>query len=97
VLNGAEYEFEAHIPHARAAGMTEEQIERLRRDDVSAFSGLEKIVLQYTDAMTRDLVVPEALYPELDKAFDAKTLVELTATIAGYNMVSRFLIAMRIH
>jgi hypothetical protein len=47
--------------------------------------------------MTQDLVVPEALYPQLDKAFDAKTLVELTATIAGYNMVSRFLIAMRIH
>jgi AhpD family alkylhydroperoxidase len=97
VLNGAEYEFEAHVPHARAAGMTEEQIERLRRDDFTGFSALEKTVLQYTDAMTRDLVVPEALYPELDKAFDAKTLVELTATIAGYNMVSRFLIAMRIH
>jgi alkylhydroperoxidase family enzyme len=47
--------------------------------------------------MTRDLVVPEALYPQLDRHFDAKTLVELTATIAGYNMVSRFLIAMRIH
>ena len=97
VLNGAEYEFEAHVPHARAAGMTDEQVERLRRDDLSTFSALERLVLQYTDAITRDLVVPEALYPELDKAFDAKTLVELTATIAGYNMVSRFLIAMRIH
>jgi AhpD family alkylhydroperoxidase len=97
VLNGAVYEFEAHVPHALAAGMTQEQIDHLRRDETGGFSALEKLVLQYTDAMTRDLVVPEALYPELDKAFDAKTLVELTATIAGYNMVSRFLIAMRIH
>jgi alkylhydroperoxidase family enzyme len=40
--------------------------------------------------------VPDALYAELDKAFDVKTLVELTATIAAYNMVSRFLVALRI-
>jgi 4-carboxymuconolactone decarboxylase len=97
VLNGAEYEFEAHVPHALAAGMSQEAIERLRRDEIDGFSSLEKLVLQYTDAMTRDLRVPEALYPQLDQHFDAKTLVELTATIAGYNMVSRFLIAMRIH
>ena len=97
VLNGADYEFEAHVPHALAAGMSEEEIEKLRRDDVGAFASVEKLVLQYTDAMTRDLAVPEALYPQLDRHFDARTLVELTATIAGYNMVSRFLIAMRIH
>jgi 4-carboxymuconolactone decarboxylase len=97
VLNGAEYEFEAHVSHALEAGMSQEKIDALRRGDVDRLSFLEKLVLQYTDAMTQDLVVPEALYPQLDKAFDAKTLVELTATIAGYNMVSRFLIAMRIH
>ena len=97
VLNGAEYEFEAHVPHALAAGLTQEAIDGLRRGEVEGLSSLEKLVLQYTDAMTRDLVVPEALYPQLDRHFDAKTLVELTATIAGYNMVSRFLIAMRIH
>jgi 4-carboxymuconolactone decarboxylase len=97
VLNGADYEFEAHVPHALAAGMTQQSIDRLRADEIAAFNSLENLVLRYTDALTRDLRVPDALYAELDKAFDAKTLVELTATIAGYNMVSRFLIAMRIH
>jgi AhpD family alkylhydroperoxidase len=97
VLNGAQYEFEAHVAHALGAGMTQETIDRLREGDVEGLSSLEKLVLQYTDAITRDLAVPEALYPQLDRHFDAKTLVELTATIAGYNMVSRFLIAMRIH
>ena len=97
VLNGAQYEFDAHVPHALAAGISQQSIERLRRDETEEFSPLEKLVLRYTDAITRDLVVAEALYPQLDTAFDAKTLVELTATIAGYNMVSRFLIAMRIH
>jgi alkylhydroperoxidase family enzyme len=96
VLNGAEYEFEAHVPHALAAGMPQETIDGLRKDSVP-LQGIERLVLQYTDAITRDLAVPDALYAELDKAFDVKALVELTATIAAYNMVSRFLIAMRIH
>ena len=68
-------------------------IDRLRRDEIEELSHLEKLVLQYTDAMTEDVLVPDALYVHLDKAFDAKTLVELTATIAGYNMVSRFVVA----
>jgi AhpD family alkylhydroperoxidase len=97
VLNGADYEFEAHVPHALAAGMTQDTIDGLRRGEIGKLSPVETLVLQYTDAITKDLAVPEALYPQLDKAFDVKTLVELTATIAGYNMVSRFLIAMRIH
>jgi 4-carboxymuconolactone decarboxylase len=97
VLNGADYEFEAHVPHARAAGMTQEAIEELKRGEAGGFSGVEQLVLEYTDAMTRDLIVPDALHAQLHKAFDAKTLVELTATIAAYNMVSRFLIALRIH
>ncbi len=97
VLNGADYEFEAHVPHALQAGMTQDAIDRMRKDAVQAFDGVEKLVLRYTDAMTRDLKVPDALFDDLSRQFDDTTLVELTATIAGYNMVSRFLIALRIH
>ena len=97
VLNRAEYEFEAHVPHAVAAGLTEKQVSELKASRTESFQGIERLVLQYTDAITRDLAVPDALYAQLDKAFEVKTLVELTATIAAYNMVSRFLIAMRIH
>jgi AhpD family alkylhydroperoxidase len=96
VLNGAGYEFEAHVPHALQAGMTAAELEGLKRGNAS-FSGTDSLVLRYTDAITRDLDVPDALFEELRKHFDDPALVELTATIAGYNMVSRFLIAMRIH
>src|SRR5688572_4382858 len=58
VLNGADYEFEAHVPHAVAAGMSQEAIDRLREGEVAGLSPLELLVLRYTDAMTRDLVVP---------------------------------------
>jgi alkylhydroperoxidase family enzyme len=97
VLNGADYEFEAHVPHALQAGMTQGAIDSLRKGNIGNLSETESLVLRYTDAMTRDLRVPDTLFDALRSHFDDRALVELTATVAGYNMVSRFLIAMRIH
>ena len=54
-------------------------------------------MLAYTDSMTREIQVPDELFAEVQKHFDAQDLVELTATIAGYNLVSRFLEAMQVH
>jgi len=96
VLNGADYEFDAHVPHALAAGMTQQAIDSLRSGKTAESGTIENLVLQYTDAMTRELRVADALFAELKQHFDDRALVELTATIAAYNMVSRFLIAMRL-
>jgi len=97
MLNGAPYEFDAHVPHARKAGVSEEAIAALRAGAVpQALEPLDRLVLELADAMTRDIVVPDALYERLAPHFDAQGLVELVATIAAYNMVSRFLVALRI-
>ena len=56
----------------------------------------ERAVLAYTDTMTQEIQVPNELFAEVQKHFDAQDLVELTATIAGYNLVSRFLEAMQV-
>jgi 4-carboxymuconolactone decarboxylase len=98
VLNNATYEFEAHVPHALEAGVAQETIDRVKASQVEGFDEVQTIVLRYTDAMTRDLEVSDGLFQQLEKHFpEPKTLLELTATVASYNMVSRFLIAMRIH
>ena len=98
VLNNASYEFEAHVPHALQAGVPQDAIELVKNASLEGFRELETLVLRYTDAMTRDLEVSDGLFQQLQKHFpDPKTLLELTATVASYNMVSRFLIAMRIH
>ncbi len=61
-----------------------------------ALAPLDRLVLELTDAMTRDIEVPDALFERVREHFDAEKLVELVATIAAYNMVSRFLVALRI-
>ena len=100
LLNRAPYEFEAHVPHARAAGLPDGVIESLRAyaapDAVQGLEAGERDVLALTDAMTRDIEVPDAVFEPLRAHFDEQGLVELAATVAAYNMVSRFLVALRI-
>ncbi len=52
--------------------------------------------MQLTDTMTRDIEVPDALYAEVQVHFDTQAQIDLVATIAAYNMVSRFLVALQI-
>jgi len=97
VLNRAPYEFEAHVPHAHRAGLAEAKIDGTKIGPTSStYDELEHVVLAYTDAMTRHVDVPDDLFERLAQRFDVMTIVELTATIAAYNMVSRFLVALRI-
>lgn len=53
-----------------------------------------KAVLRYTDAMTRNVSVPERLFQEVKELFNEREVVEITATVAAYNCVSRFLVAL---
>jgi alkylhydroperoxidase family enzyme len=51
-------------------------------------------VLTYTDAMTLNVTVPDAVFARLKESFNEREVVEITATIAAYNCVSRFLVAL---
>lgn len=97
VLNGARFEFDAHVPHAERAGVAASKIAAVRELSLSGlFDPEERLVLELTDAMTRDIVVPDALMQRMSARFDAKGVVELVATVAAYNMVSRFLVALNV-
>jgi alkylhydroperoxidase family enzyme len=97
VLNRALYEFDAHMPHAQRAGLSRAQIDASREPAISAvFSADQRLALELADAMTRDIEVSDSLMQRLQQRFDARGLVELVATVAAYNMVSRLLVALHI-
>jgi 4-carboxymuconolactone decarboxylase len=100
VLNRAPYEFEAHVPHALKAGFGREKIDALRDAGIAAastaFSAQERSVLSLTDTMTRDIEVPDAIFDAVKAHFTDQQMTDLVATIAAYNMVSRFLTAFQI-
>jgi len=98
VLNGAPYEADQHKPIALKLGVTQPQLDALDKwQGASVFDDTQRAVLAYTDAMTKSIQVPDDIFAGVQKLFKPDQLVELTATIAAYNMVSRFLEALQIH
>lgn len=97
VINRADYEFRAHVPFALKEGLTEAQLGAIKAERTpEGLSDADRAVLVYTDAMTRGVEVAEAVFAALRPHFVERELVELTATIAAYNLVSRFLVALQI-
>lgn len=99
ILNRAPYEADQHAPIALQEGVTQEQLDALDnwRDHKDLFTDQQKAVLAYTDEMTLNVQVPQTVYEDIEHLFNEQLIVEITATIATYNMVSRFLEALQIH
>lgn len=97
VLNRADFEFEAHVPHALSAGVSQQKIDALREPVLPAlFSATEAELLALTDHMTRDVEVPADLMASITRQYSPTLVVELVATVAAYNMVSRLLVALHV-
>lgn len=101
LLTGATYEYHHHAPDYLAAGGSQASLDALNafvagpRDALPA--GLpadEALVARYAAQMTRDVQVDDALFAEMKQRFATTELVEITAAIATYNMVARFLVAL---
>jgi AhpD family alkylhydroperoxidase len=98
VLNGAAYEADQHAPIARQEGLTQAQIDALALwEDSDLFSASQRAVLALTDAMTRDVQVPDATLDAVRAHYDDRETVEVVVTVAAYNMVSRVIEALHIH
>ena len=87
----------SHLPIARAAGLTEEQVIGLGVwDRHPAFSAEERAVIRFTEEVTRDVRPSDDAWAALATFLDARQLVELSFVVGYYNMVARYLEALRI-
>jgi alkylhydroperoxidase family enzyme len=87
------------VPHALKAGVSQAAVEATRVQPLPAdgpWSAAERLALEYTDAMTRDIQVPDALFERVRAQYEGQHLLDLTATVAAYNMVSRLLVALHV-
>jgi alkylhydroperoxidase family enzyme len=105
LLTGARYEYHHHAPDFLAAGGTQAQLDALQAfvranprglPDSPALDELERLVIRYAAQMTLDVHVSDEVFAALRRHFDETGIVELTAAIATYNMVARFLVALQI-
>lgn len=105
VINSAVHEWDVHAGLAVKAGISKAAMQTafdlpatgkgtVEREGVLGLTDEEYAVLRYTDQMTVGVEVEEAVAEKLKGFLSDKQVVELTATIAAYNCVSRFLVAL---
>jgi alkylhydroperoxidase family enzyme len=93
VLNEAWFEWEQHAPLAIEGGVSEDSMRELKEglgsgDNFgSGLSPKQLAVVKYTDAMTREIKVPQVVFDELKNHFSEREVVEITATVAGMSSV----------
>jgi isovaleryl-CoA dehydrogenase len=105
VLNKAVHEWDIHAALAIKAGVSRESMQIVldtpvtgrgwRRDgDMKGLKEDEEAVILYTDQMTIGVEVEDSVVERLKGSLGDTQVVEITATIAAYNAVSRFLVAL---
>lgn len=97
-LNQADYEWAQHEKEFLAAGGTQDQLAALKNvaaamKNDKLFSEPERAALALTDEMTRTIKVSDSTMQRIRKVLPDDQVIELIGTIAGYNMVSRFVVA----
>ena len=103
LLTGAAYEYHHHAPDFLTAGGKQAELDALNvlvQADArasaahAALGPVEQLVIRYAAQMTLDVRVSDDVFEALRQHFNTTELVELTSTIATYNMVARFLVAL---
>ena len=106
LLTGAAYEYHHHAPDFLKAGGTQAELDALQEvctayktntavaQSNNALAAIESIVIQYAAQMTLNVKVSDEVFAQVKQHFDTTQIVELTAAIATYNMVARFLVAL---
>lgn len=90
-LVGCEWCLDFGSKLAHDSGVPAEDLQELSRWRQSArFDDLNRLVLEYAEAMTRTPVdVPDRLFEELRGHFDERQMVELTMAIGAENLYAR--------
>jgi alkylhydroperoxidase family enzyme len=88
VLCRSEYEWAAHAPALRRAGMTDTDMQRVVAESPVGGDPVELLLLRATDELHRDGVVSDATWRALAASFDSKQMLDILTTIGGYRMVS---------
>jgi uncharacterized peroxidase-related enzyme len=97
-LTGCEYVWKVHeAQYAPAAGVTPREIAAVRGSPAAGvFGGRERALLDYVDAITQNVAVPDATFEDLRRHFSDRETVDVTVLVAAYNMHTRVLRALRI-
>lgn len=88
----AGYEWAQHVPIGKRAGLTDEEIEAIKRETTArAWSPADEAILKAADELHRDQFVSSSTWAAVCEHFDENQRLDLVYTIAQYTQVSMIL------
>lgn len=69
-------------------------MEAIKGSGAGGFNEKQAVVWKYVDALTGSVQVPDEVFSEVKKFFSDLEMLELTASIAGFNTVTRIVVGL---
>ncbi len=87
-----DYVWGRHVSLARAAGVTDQQIEQIARwRDSAAFTSADRNALGFAESVAGDTRVDDEIFTAMRRDFSQQEIVELTMLIAFYVSTATFI------
>jgi 4-carboxymuconolactone decarboxylase len=85
----APYEWGQHVAIARAAGLTDEEIERVATGpQADGWSNDDAVLLRAADELHADAVISDATWAALAERWDDEQLIEVCMVVGQYHLVA---------
>lgn len=96
-VNRSQYEWTQHVPLARAAGVTDAEMDALAKGQVPAgLSPPERAAVVYAQELARARAVSDPAFAELRRHFEPRVLTDLTILVAYYTALGMCLQALEV-
>jgi alkylhydroperoxidase family enzyme len=87
-LCGSDFEWDEHVRYAQQAGLSSEEMERVRAGPDAGWDERERSLLQAADELHHDQAISDATWSTLVAHHDRAALVELVYVVGHYTMLS---------
>jgi alkylhydroperoxidase family enzyme len=85
----AEYEWGQHVRMGRRAGLTDDDLRRIRQGPTAPdLTEHDRLLLTATDELHADACVGDATWQALSQTYDLRQLMDIVFTVGEYNLVS---------
>ena len=87
-LNQAPYEWAQHVEVAKRAGMSADEIERIKQGPRASWMPHESALLQAVDDLFESSVIADSTWTALASRYSTEQVMDIVFTIGQYNLLS---------
>src|ERR1700736_3675288 len=87
-LNQSPYEFEQHERISKQIGITDDEIDRIKKGSKAGWNPHDAAIIQAADDLFENSVVSDETWKTLSASYSTEQMMDLVFTIGQYNLVS---------